>query len=264
MATVKEKTGRKGDPNVGVRARARAEKVQFVEELLKAHGCATVEELNAKLAATGEDTPKSMPAPDGPRFEGRRIVTGGKDALAFIDKDCPYVPFVSSTAIFVLRPGKAKFNPPIERVMLKTKGAKPWYSCPFYIGDRTNLINDANLKVFKEEWHHLVLAKHVADSIWADPRWPKATHAVMDPATFNGWDNIARAARGRMDPITDFVPLREATRRLLQKGADTFMNWIEMPEGYKFDRRIPNPYRNRISDIAVEFQSPRDFVAEGK
>lgn len=264
MATVSKTGPRKSRPDVALRNKERAVKDAIINDLLRAHGCATVEELNAKLAASGADTPKSMPAPEGTRLVGRKVVTGGKDALAFIDKDCPFVSFVSSTAIFVIRPARAKLTPPIERITLKAKGARPWYACPFYIGDKSNIINDSNLKVFKESWHHLVLPKHVAEAVYADPRWPKPTHAVMDPETFAGWDNIAKAPRGRMDPIEEFVPLREVTRRLLQKGADTFMNWIEMPEGYKFDRRIPNPYRNRITDVPVEFPSPRDFVAEEK
>lgn len=260
MATVKTKTGRKGNPNVGLLSKERAEKARIVDELLKAHGCATVDELKAKLAATGAAV--ATESPEGPRFEGRRIVTGGKDALAFIDKDCPYVSLVSSTAIFVLRPERRKYQPPIERIILKVKKTMPWYACPFYIGDKSNIVNDTNLKVFKEEWHHFTLPRQTAEAIWADPRWEKPKTAVMDPETYSGWDSLAKQARGKHEEIVDFVPLREVTRRLLQKGADTFLNWLEMPEGYKFDRRIPNPYRNRITDVAVEFQSPRDFVVK--
>jgi hypothetical protein len=27
-----------------------------------------------------------------------------------------------------------------------------------------------------------------------------------------------------------------------------------MPKGFKFNRRVPNPYRNKITDVAVEWK----------
>lgn len=253
-----QKPRKPGNPKLGEMAKRRAAMAKEMEGLLARYGCESPEELNAKLAADDKAmveasvTPVGVSTTDDPHA----------DPLWFIGPETPYVGLASSTSTFILRGGKPKWHPPIQRIALNSPGPQVWNHCPFYIGDRTDHQNDTNLKIYKEKWHLHTLYRTMAVEAWADERRPAPTTAVVAVEDFKGWDGKAYRPRGVHRPITALDELREQVRLLLQKS-ETFLDYGNMPDDVraKFSEqewarqtRTANPYRNKIRDVAREFK----------
>ena len=245
-------------------ARAKSE---ALDALMKEAGVDSVDALREHIAS--KSTPEQWAAPaTGSTYSGGASIevrewqqtevpepeTGpAEDCLGFITADTPYVGIVSSTSTFVLRPQNDKMQPPMTRVSISSQGSRVWAANPFIIRDE-NRVYEQNIRVMKAKWHHYRVTRELAESIWSDERHRRPTTAVMDPTTFVSWDQRAKQAIGKHEPITEFVPLRELVRYLLTKGRETYLDYTVRPEGLTFDPRVPNPYRNKIVGVAVEIR----------
>jgi hypothetical protein len=210
---------------------------------------AEIEALRAQLAAqtvqpvtiTEPETEPETPANEPPADEP--VV----DPLAWITKKTKAVFLVSSTSRFVLRHENPRSNPPTKMLSLAATAApQPWAACPFDFRSEDR-IHEQNNRVMLAKWHHLMAHSDMARIYWDDPRFDHPDEAVIDPKKFRGWNPLLREANGEKDKITEFVPLRELVRYLLQKNGMTFMDWSRHQS--EFDPRFPNPYRNKIPDV---------------
>lgn len=241
------------------------EKADALDALLKEHGVSSVDELNTKLAALTLDAAVETYGPDpAPTSPDQPVV----DPLVGITRETPYVELVSSTSMFVLRQLNKHYNPHITRIAVHRYRVGPWDACPFRIGcwderlpPEVRFVRDRNIKIFKAQWHHFRVTRQLAENVYADPRWPRPETHVVDPKTFRGWDRRSNQAVGEHVPIEDFVALREVVRYMLQKARETFLDYATRPKGFEFDPRFPNPYRNKITDVARETTIPRSTLS---
>ena len=231
-------------------ARAMVEQLKAEIDALKANPGA------AMVQASTTSTPEPKPLVEV--FAEQDAKKPTVDPLAWITDKTPFVAIVSGTTSYTLRPQRKDFTPPIQRVVQQAEGdARVWAANPFDYSHKDRDIEN-NQKVMKSKfWHHRI-TKFTATSVWSDDRWPKPETAVIDPAKYHGWDRVTRMAKGDQEPIEEFVALRELTRILLQKAADTFLNWSYHKE--QFDPRRPNPYRNKVSDVGGNLRTDAEVL----
>ena len=229
----------------------RKEKAAQMDALLKEYG--SIEAVKAKLEGGG---PKDRPVMD--LLPTARPPAPGGDALAWITNETPYVGLVASTAIFTLFPGDVN-NKGKGLIQLTNTGSGPWLANPFDMRHKDR-VQEQNLKVMKSKWWQHRYPQQTARRIFDEGIRPVPTRAVQAAADFERWDSLGRQAKGVYTPITEFVPLREEVRRLLQKYPETFIDWNHHKGD--LDPRFPNPYRNRISSTSGKTRSEtRDWVA---
>jgi len=169
------------------------------------------------------------------------------DPLAWITNRTPAVFIVSSTSRFFLRHENPRANPPVPSLSIESvSDPQPWYANPFDFRNEDRVMEQNN-KVMLSKWHHIRIHRENALLYWGDERAIQPDETVISPEKFKGWNKLMRAPNGEMDPITEFVPLRELTRFLLQKNGMTFLNWDYHKE--LFDPRAPNPYHRKLPGV---------------
>jgi hypothetical protein len=246
-------------------AKEAKEKAGALDRLLADLNCDTVEGLREVLAAYG-------PKPGGPSAgdyattvtadpglsadffskpcakranpEGRAESPPVDDPLAWITPETPNVSIVSSIAVFGLVAAKDPRGK--GAIDLANYTSEPWWACPFDFRHE-NRTEETNQRVMKRAWWFHNYRRELAEQVYAPGNRPVPKDAVIGAEDFTGWDNMTRAASGKRTPLTEFVPLREAVRHLLQRHTDTFVNWSRHKRD--FPQTIPNPYRNRIDSM---------------
>lgn len=169
------------------------------------------------------------------------------DPLAWITDKTPAVFFVSSTSTFFLTRGDKNGRPARRPIVIEaTSDPRPWANNPFDFRNADRQLEQNN-EVMMARWHHLMLRRDKAVMYWRDPETEEVTETVIDPKKFTGWNKLMKQPRGEMDPITEFVPLRELARKLLQKNDKVFLDWSQHRD--KFDLRVPNPYHRRLVGV---------------
>jgi len=236
------------------------EKAGALDTLLAEHGVATVAELNERLRGVVEPTPTTGPSPADyaasvtvsaePQFKNAEseYLTPSEppppDPLAWITAGTQFVEIVSSCCVFGLVAAKdARGKGAID---LPNYGSGPWGACPFSFRSEDRQFEE-NQRVMKDEWWNHRFRRELAEMVYEQKGRLVPTDAVIGVEDYKGWDRMTRAARGTRTPLTEFVPLREEVRRLLQRHTDTFINWNYHRND--IDPRIPNPYKNRVTDI---------------
>jgi hypothetical protein len=179
------------------------------------------------------------------------------DPLAWITLDTPYVALVSGIAVFGLWTGDDPKGR--DSIDLVNTGIGPWLAMPFEI-THANRAQEQNERVMKATWWQHRLQRSLVERIYKPGKKSVPTKAVLTPEDYEGWDKVGMQARGTYSPLTEFVPLREEVRRLLQRHADTFLDWTSHKQD--FDPRLPNPYNNRLAALSAKIRPEvRDWQA---
>ncbi len=232
-----------------------------LHELLDTTGASSIEELKAMIAATETPTSVDLPVPTtitNPDVSRETVV----DPLAWITKDVKAVYMVSDMTTFVLRPENPRSNPPEPAVLQKSAVVSPWYSNPYdyRMEDRTK---EANATIMTAKWWHHTVLRTTAHRWDQDERFERPETAVISPDDFKGWNGEIREALGKDTPITDFVPLRELVRYLLQRSRRTYFNWGR--HRGSFHPSIPNPYSRTLPGVGRKIlPSVADWDAAGR
>lgn len=245
--------------------------------LMKKYGFKTIEDMAAALekvqdaeglpeapVTTSEAItvyPEAAVAPETVTTPGDRLkaLVAPADDLAWITEDIGAVHVVARYQNLVLRPPRDNMNPPMAGVQVHEYTRGPWHAMPFDLRSR-NREQEVLNNVHYGKWAHLAISRDVAESVYADERYPLPTKAVISAKEFGGWDRHANQARGTLRPLGKPVALREVTRRVLQRFVgEVFINathhWRDMP-----DARVANPYGNRLAGLALKLP---DVAQEG-
>jgi hypothetical protein len=243
-------------------AKEAKEKAGALDKLLADLNCETVEGLRvallahaakpggpsagdyaATVAAEPDFRPRTATEADR-RPDPRPATPTPTDPLAWITPETPNVSIVSSIAVFGLVAAKDPRGK--GAIDLANYTSEPWWACPFDFRHE-NRTEETNQRVMKRAWWFHNYRRELAEQVYAPGNRPVPKDAVIGAEDFTGWDNMTRAASGKRTPLTEFVPLREAVRHLLQRHTDTFVNWSRHKRD--FPQTIPNPYRNRIDSM---------------
>jgi len=238
---------------------------------------AHIDRLEAQLAATQNEpasfietlTPTTtIPEPAAPVTitEPLPVIPLGvtDDPLAWITRKTVAVYMVSGTSSFGLRPENPRSNPPTRAVNQNATGtASPWYSCPFDFRNDADRTKEQNERVMKSNWWHHSVHRDTAKMWDMDERFERRTETVVRADAYRGWNSELKEPNGEKQEVTDFIPLRELVRYLLQKGGSTFLDWGRHMSD--FDPRVPNPYANYIPSVGKKMlPSVADWAAAGR
>lgn len=231
-------------------------------------------EAEAVTVADLSSPPVTVPAePKEPESEFLKVDCS-RDCLAHITKDVQSVSIVSTFTGITIRRGERDMMPPLRRLQMKSSEARRWVSNPFAVGhqivgpdpDGVQRGYDTLIKAQRTKWWHHRLTRARAEAIWQHPQMVKPTETALLPEQLKGFDSGVWQAMGDLQPIEEFVPLREAVRIILMRLEDTFMDWSNRDPRHEFDPRYPNPYRNFIRGLPKIPQLPekarKDLASE--
>lgn len=241
----KAKTKRKAGSNAGS---AMKEAHALRRELAK-YGVTTVEELQAKMAGLVAEVPVD-PTP-APIEIAAPPPDDNYDDLWWITPDTYEVHLVCRKRGITLRPAREKLQPPLEGIMLKSYGEGAWETMPFSLRDE-NHEKQRFLRIKYSRWLYYCVTRELAEDMFSDPRWPVPNKAVLSHEEFKGWSRASKRATGKHREIENPDVLREAVRRILQRGAGAvFVNARYHQEMSGGDYRIANPYGNFLDEVSL-------------
>ena len=220
---------------------------------------AVIEDTAAALAArarTVTDTPSGAAAADIAKRKEKP--NEQRDELDWITHDTPAVYIVAKNMTVTLRPSNTRVYPPIENISVNSIAMGPWAAMPFDTRSRARKSDERAAEeklneIMYGNWGHFVITREIAQDVYADPRNPIPTKAVICAEDFRGYDRITNRAIGvERDLGPNPVPLREVVRKLLQRMV-AFVDighHIQPVVEKKLSAARPNPYRGTLANLA--------------